>query len=147
MVRRVQRVHVVHDFTAPVEQVYAHLARHENLEDVFGAKIRRVRDGHATPDGVGSVRELKLNPLMPAFQETVTQAEPNELIEYRITRGSPLKDHVGVMRFARKGTGTRLDYTIDFESRIPGAGGIIQGMIDKNVRRGLAGVDAELQTP
>ena len=142
-----QRVHVVQDFSAPVEQVYAYLARHENLEKVFGARIRRVRDGHTTPDGVGSVRELKVSPLLPAFQETVTQAEPNELIEYRITRGSPLKDHVGVMRFARQDTGTRLDYTIDFESKVPGAGGIISGLLERNVRQGLAGIAAELQAP
>lgn len=142
-----QRVHVVQDFTAPVEQVYAHLARHENLEKVFGARITRVRDGHTTPDGVGSVRELKVSPLIPAFQETVTQAEPNELIEYRITRGGPLKDHVGLMRFARTGTGTRLDYTIDFESKVPGAGGVIKGLLEKNVRKGLAGIAAELQAP
>ena len=33
------------------------------------------------------------------FEETVTQFEPDELIEYRITKGTPLRDHVGVMRF------------------------------------------------
>ena len=133
-----QRIEVHQTFSAPVDRVYAHLAEHENLEQVFGAKITRVRDGRSSRNGVGSVRSLKLNPLLPAFEETITQAEPDRLIEYRITKGSPLKDHVGIMRFAPEGTGTRLDYTIDFESKIPGAGGLIKSMIEKNVRKGLA---------
>ena len=140
-----QRISVSQVFAAPVERVYAHLAEHENLEEVFGARITRVRDGHSDRNGTGSVRALKLNPVLPAFEETVTQAVPNELIEYRITQGSPLKDHVGVMRFAPEGTGSRLDYTIDFESKIPGAGGLIKAIIEKSVRRGLAGVDAKLR--
>ena len=139
-----QRIDVTQEFSAPVDRVYAHLARHENLERVFGAKITRVRDGHTTPDGVGSVRRLKLNPLMPAFEETVTQAVPDELIEYRITQGSPLKDHVGTMRFAPVGTGTRLDYTIEFESKVPGAGGVMRSAIERNVRGGLRQIAQEL---
>lgn len=139
-----QRIVVTQEFSAPADRVYAHLARHENLESVFGASITRVRDGHTTPDGVGSVRRLKLNPLMPAFEETVTQAVPDELIEYRITQGSPLKDHVGTMRFSPVGTGTRLDWTIEFESRVPGAGGVIRSAIERNVRRGLRTIAQEL---
>lgn len=137
------RLEITQAFAAPVDAVYAHLAHHENLGDVFGAKITRVRDGHDTPDGVGSVREIK-QPLLAPLQETVTQATPNELIEYRITQGSPLKDHVGLMRFRPEGTGTRLDYTIEFTSKIPGAGGLIKAMLERNIRRGLAGVDAKL---
>lgn len=139
-----QRIEVVQEFSAPVDRVYAHLARHENLEKVFGAKITRLRDGDTTPDGVGSVRRMKVNPLLPPFEETVTQAVQDELIEYRITKGSPLKDHVGVMRFSPTGAGTRLDYTIEFESKVPGAGGVFRRAIEKNVRSGLRQIAAEL---
>lgn len=139
-----QRIEVVQTFRAPVGAVYAHLAEHENLEDVFGATITRVRDGHSSRNGVGSVRSLKLSPLLPAFEETVTQAEPDRLIEYRITRGSPLRDHVGVMRFSPEGTGTRLHYTIDFDTKIPGTGGLIQTTIERSLRKGLAKVDRTL---
>ncbi|MFP5219842.1 MAG: SRPBCC family protein [Actinomycetes bacterium] len=139
-----QRVEVTQEFSAPVDRVYGHLAKHENLEQVFGAKITRLRDGDTTPDGVGSVRRMKVSPLLPPFEETVTQAVPNELIEYRITKGSPLKDHVGVMRFSTVGSGTRLDYTIEFDSKVPGAGGALKRAIEKNVRSGLAQMAAEL---
>jgi len=134
----VQHIAICQRFSAPVGRVYAHLARHENLGDVFGARITRVRDGDTSPDGVGSVRELKVSALLPSFQETVTEAVPDELIEYRITQGSPLRDHVGVMRFSAEGAGTRLDYTIDFDSVVPGAGGVIRAVLERNVRRGLA---------
>ena len=139
-----QRIDVTQEFSAPVDRVYAHLAKHENLERVFGAQITRLRDGDTAPDGVGSVRRMKVNPLLPPFEETVTQAVPGELIEYRITRGSPLKDHVGVMRFSPTGAGTRLDYTIEFESKVPGAGGVFRRAIEKNVRSGLRQIAAEL---
>lgn len=139
-----QRIDIEQTFSAPVDRVYAYLAEHENLEEVFGATITRVRDGHSSRNGVGSVRSLKLNPLLPAFEETVTQAEPGRLLEYRITKGSPLKDHVGVMRFSPEGTGTRLHYTIDFDAKVPGAGGLIKKIVETNVRRGLAKVDRTL---
>ena len=139
-----QRIEVEQTFRAPVDRVYAHLAEHENLEDVFGATITRVRDGHSSRNGVGSVRRMKVSPLLPAFEETVTQAEPDRLIEYRITKGSPLKDHVGVMRFSPEGTGTRLHYTIDFDGKVPGTGALFKRIVEKNVRRGLANVDRTL---
>ena len=33
-------VHVEHDFAKPPERIFAHLAEHENLADVFGVKVR-----------------------------------------------------------------------------------------------------------
>ena len=54
----------------------------------MGAKVTRVSDGDASRNGVGSTRRLKIGPL-PAFEETVTAAEPNSLIEYTISQGHP----------------------------------------------------------
>ena len=138
------RIEISQAFSAPVERVYAHLAHHENLADVFGAPITRVRDGEPDPDGVGSVREIR-QPLVPPVQETVTKAVPHELIEYRITKGgSPLKDHLGVMRFTPQGTGSRLDYTITFGSRVPGAGRVIGAVLERTIRKGLADLATRL---
>ena len=67
---------------------------------LFGSKIRRLRDGtDGTRNGVGSERELKVGPL-PPFVETVTEVgSRSAFIRYRITKGSPLRDHEGVMEF------------------------------------------------
>ena len=136
-----QRVEITQDFALPVERVYAYLSEHENLGPLFGATITRVRDGEVTRNGVGSVRSLRVA-VLPAFQETVTAAVPNELVAYRITQGSPLKDHSGVMTFSTIPTGSRLHYVIEFGSVLPGIDRIVKLGLDRNVRKGLATVDA-----
>lgn len=135
-----QRIEITQDFALPVERVYAYLAEHENLGPLFGARISRVRDGHDSRNGVGSVRSLKLGPL-PAFEETVTQAVPNELIVYRITKGSPLRNHHGEMRFAPAGSGSRLTYVIEFGAVVPGLDKVIAIGLERGIRKNLPAVD------
>jgi uncharacterized protein YndB with AHSA1/START domain len=137
----VQRIEITHDFRLPVGRVYAHLAEHENLGPVFGVSVRRLRDGDTSRNGAGSVRELRLGPL-PAFEETVTAAVPDELIEYRITRGSPLNHHRGRMQFTPRGDGSRLHYVIELGLPVPLADRVLKAVLERNVRCGLAGVDA-----
>ena len=132
-----QRVHVIQDFRQPVSELFAYLSEHENLEPLFGAKIRRLSDGSdGTRNGVGSARELKLGPL-PPFVETVVEVIPDELVRYRITRGGVLKDHEGVMRFSPQGTGSHLDYTITFDGKLPGIGPIVAAGLTRGVSGGL----------
>ena len=132
-----QRVHVTQDFPQPVEEVFAYLSEQENLEPLFGAKIKRLSDGSdGTRNGAGASRELRVGPL-PGFVETNTEVVPNELIRYRITKGGILKDHEGVMRFSSRGTGSHLDYTIDFDGKAPGIGPIVKRVLTKNISDGL----------
>jgi uncharacterized protein YndB with AHSA1/START domain len=138
----VQRVEITQDFALPVDRVYAYLSEHENLGPLFGAGIERVRDGVDSRNGVGSVRRLRVAPL-PPFEETVTAAVPDELVEYRITQGGVLRNHRGEMRFAPKGTGSTLTYVIEFDSRIPGAGPLIKKSLMRSIRTGLRTVDAQ----
>jgi hypothetical protein len=138
-----QRIDITTDLRSPVSAVYDHLSEHENLGPLFGARIRRVRDGHASRNGVGSVRALRLG-LLPEFEETVTEAVPDSVIEYRITKGSPLRDHVGRMVFTPHGTGTRLHYVIEFGAVVPGFDRVAARLVERSVRRGLAQVDDRL---
>ncbi len=133
-----QRVHVVQDFPQPVEDLFAYLSEHENLQPLFGAKVRRLNDGtDGTRNGVGSARELRVGPT-PPFVETVVEAVPNELIRYRITKGGVLKDHEGVMRFTSTPTGSRLDYTIVFDGKLPGIGPVVRAGLTRSVAKGLS---------
>ena len=133
-------VHIERDFAAPVDAVFGHLAEHENLKELFGAKVKRVRDGDTERNGVGSCRELRIGPL-PSFDETVTQYVPNELIEYKITRGTPLDGHVGIMKFSpTAGGGTHFDYRIRFASKLPGVAALVSKAVGGNIRKGLAKV-------
>jgi uncharacterized protein YndB with AHSA1/START domain len=140
---RALHVHIEHDFAKPPERIFAHLAEHENLAALFGAKVKRVCDGEAGErNGVGSCRQLKIGPLAP-FEETVTEFVPAERIVYRITKGSPLRGHVGVMTFAPLAGGTRFVYDIRLASPIPGVARIVQASLTRSIERALPAVERE----
>ncbi|MDX6665046.1 MAG: hypothetical protein QOG68_1252 [Solirubrobacteraceae bacterium] len=138
---RAHWVHVERDLSAPVGEVFAHLAEHENLAALFGVKVKRLSDGATERNGVGSRRELKVAPLVPPLEETVTQYVPDELIEYRITKGSPLDGHVGTMRFSpTPNGGTHLDYKIRIASKLPLIAPIVTRKLTADIKKGLARV-------
>jgi uncharacterized protein YndB with AHSA1/START domain len=141
---RAIHVHVEHDFVKPPELIFAHLAEHENLAEVFGAKVTRLRDGEdGQRNGVGSVRKLQIGPL-PAFEETVTEFVVPARIVYRITKGSPLRGHVGVMSFSLSPAGgTRFVYDIRLASPIPGLAPIVRASLTRSIERSLANIDQQ----
>src|SRR5215210_7728262 len=127
-----QRLIFDQGFALTPEQVFSYFAEHENLEALFGAKVTRLKNGDdGTRNGVGSVRQLKVGPGTP-FEETITVSQPNELIEYKVTKGSPLKNHLGEMRFTPEGDGTNLHYEISFDGKVPGSGPIIAALLKRN---------------
>ncbi|MEO6472228.1 MAG: SRPBCC family protein [Aeromicrobium sp.] len=136
---KTHRVHVTHDFASDPATVFAKLSEHENLGAIFPAKISRVCDGtDGTRNGVGSTRSLKPLGLPPAFNETVTKSEPNTLIEYKISKGSPLRNHIGVQRLTPNADGgTHLDYTIEFDAPVPGLAATVAASLQKVIAKGL----------
>jgi uncharacterized protein YndB with AHSA1/START domain len=138
-----QTVTVDRDFNLPPERVFAYLAEHENLESLFGAKITRISDGtDGTRNGPGSARKMRIGPL-PSFVETITEVVPNQRIRYRITKGSPLRDHEGVMEFTPTAAGgTHLHYVITFGAVVPGLDAIVASSLRRSVPKGLDRVDA-----
>lgn len=100
--------------------------------------MKRIQDGSDSENGLGSVRKISIG-LLPSFEETITKFVPNEHIEYKITKGSPIKNHVGTLDFKDTDKGCSLDYVIKLESKIPLTTGIIasglKGGITKGMRR------------
>ncbi len=140
---RAHHVVVDHVFAKPPERIFDYLAEHENLADLFGAKVTRLCDGEdGHRNGVGSARKLQIGP-GPSFEETVTAFEPHSRIEYRITRGSPLRGHVGVMTFAPEGAGTHFHYDIRLASPIPGIAPIVRASLTRSIGKNLAKVERE----
>lgn len=139
---RAHHVIVDHDFSKPPERVFEYMAEHENLAELFGANVTRLQDGRdGERNGVGSVRQLKIGPA-PPFEETVTEFERPSRIVYRITKGSPLRGHVGVMTFEPDGRGgTHLHYDIRLASPIPGLAALVRTSLTRSVNKGLATVD------
>jgi uncharacterized protein YndB with AHSA1/START domain len=138
---RIQQVHIEHSFSLPVARVFAYLSEHEQLSLLFRAPVTRVRCGASERNGVGSCR--RIGPRGPlGFEETVTEYVPDELIVYRITKGSPLRGHMGVMRFTETADGgSRLDYRITMGSRLPGVAMLVKRMLEGSIPTGLAKVD------
>jgi uncharacterized protein YndB with AHSA1/START domain len=140
---RAHHIHIEHRFTKPPELIFAHLAEHENLADVFAAKVTRLRDGDdGERNGVGSVRQLRIGSLAP-FEETVTEFVPHERIVYRITKGSPLRGHLGVMSFTPAAGGTSFVYDIRLASPIPGLALLVRTLLTRSIEQSLDKVQRE----
>lgn len=135
-----QKIVVEQDFTVPVERAFAFLSEHENLTALFPAKITRLKDGDdGTRNGVGSVRQLRIA-VLPPFEETNTKVVENELVEYRITKGSPLKNHSGRMTFTSLPSGgSHLRYEIQFD--LPIVGAVVAKALTRDLTKGLKKVD------
>jgi len=140
---RAYHVRVTRTFSLAPERVFDYMAEHENLGPLFGAKVTRISDGtDGERNGVGSAREMRLAG-GPPFVETVTEFERPSRIVYKITKGSPLKGHVGVMQFSPHGQGTRLDYDIRIASNIPGLAPIVKLLLTRQILHGLGRVERE----
>lgn len=132
----IQTITINQTFDAPLDQVFATLGDHEKFGKICGITMRRVVDGTEHLNGLGSVREIKIG-LLPPFQETITKYIENQCIEYKITKGSPIKNHVGVLIFSEQGNQTNLNYTINLESRIPFTSLGIKALLGLGLRQGL----------
>jgi len=131
-----QKIEVVGESRKPVEQMFAALADHNQLGRVLGIPVRRVRDGRDDINGVGSVRRLGLGPL--GVEETVTLLEPNRRIEYRISKGGgPVRNHRGKLEFSGSHKGSRVTWTIQFDSPLPLFGPLLKLVLSQGIRLGL----------
>ena len=137
-----QNIQISQSFNAPVETIFNILTDHETFGQVINARIKRVVDSQGeNKNGVGSVRRISAFPA-PAFEETVVTFEPNQLMEYVISKGSPIKKHRGRMEFSEEHGQTRLEYAIIFEPKLPFLllGSIIAKAIEKPISDGLQGL-------
>ncbi len=122
---------------APREKVFAYFADHEKFGRIFGGGVRRIKDAPNSQDvnGLGSVRSIKAPGGM--IEETISRYEPHSLIEYTVTKGGPIKNHLGHIEFHVVEGGTQVLYTISFDPKIPFTGGLIAGVICAGFHRGI----------
>jgi hypothetical protein len=130
------RIELTHQSRLSVAQLFEALADHNRLGKVFGVPVRRIRDGDTELNGVGSIRKIGVGPL--AIEETVTALERDRSIDYRITRGGfPIRDHRGHISFDESADGSRVTWTIEFGSQLPGAGAVLAFVLERAIRKGL----------
>jgi len=124
-----QELHFQETIHAPIDQVFEFLADHQNFISLFGGSCSVVRVGESEPNGLGSVRRIGTGPL--SFDEKIVVFERPHRIDYKIVRGSPLKDHLGTVVLkaaagaAGHGAHTQLDYTIRFTGKFPLIGPLV----------------------
>ncbi len=126
------------EFSAPIDKVWADFSNHENLGKIFGQRMSRIVDSSdaANVNGIDSVRKIHI-PLLP-FEETIRKAERPHLIEYQISKGTPLHHHYGSMIFKTLPNGnTELDYSIEMGSRYPFLGKIVAVVLEKSISESL----------
>ena len=134
-----QHIEIQQSFNAPVETIFNILTDHESFGKVIATKIQRVVDSkEENKNGVGSVRRIFSFPV-PAFEETVITFKPNSLMEYVVSKGSPIKNHKGRMEFSEEGGKTKLSYFIDFDPRLvfTPLGTVLKSAIEKPIRQSL----------
>lgn len=128
---------------APIDKVFAFFADHERFVTLLGGRCRRIKDGQGDANGLGSVRSIGPGPL--AFEETIVTFEPNKRIEYTVTRGSPIKNHLGTIDFRSDGDVTVVDYVIRFDAKLPFIGAPIAALLRAAWSRSSPGVLAQLE--
>lgn len=141
-----QRVEIHQEFPADVSKVFAELSDHDRLGQILRSPIRRIvaGTGPSGPNGVGSVRVVGPGPL--GFEETVVTCELDRLIEYKVTKGGPIKDHLGRMEFSpTPGGGCALHYVITFDGKLPGVGPLVRAVLQKGIGDSLARYAASLR--
>lgn len=126
-------------FNAPMARVFAYFADHGKFGQLWPGHTRRITAAADAndPNGQGSVRRIKAG-LLPTFDETIVLYQPCTRIEYSVTRGSPIKNHRGVLCFSEVGAGTLLHYRIGFDAKIPFTGGLIRRLLARQLRAGVA---------
>ncbi len=129
-------------FAASPTVVFDHFADHEKFAQIFGGSAKRIKQGQDEPNGLGSVRRILPGPL--AFEETIVAFDRPNQIDYAITKGTPLKNHLGQIRFIAIDGGTRVDYQIRFKSKVPLIGYLVAAALKLGYAKGIKKVQAQL---
>lgn len=141
-----QQVRFQQVFPASQADVFGYFADHENVGRIWAGRARRIKEGQdpAEPNGLGSVRAVAGTG--PTFEETILVFERPRRIEYAISRGSPFRNHRGVIVFDEAAGGTKVEYAIAFDPKIPLTGGLFARWLAFTWKRGAKRAAADIST-
>ena len=128
---------VEHRFTAAMDVVWEKVSDHRGMRRwlVPGMSVRLQREGDPAPIGIGAVRVIE-GAGVRAVEEVVEFDPPNRMV-YVVLSGFPIKEHRGEIRLEPEGGTTRLVWTVGFDPRYPGTGGILRWIVRGVFSRGL----------
>ena len=133
-----QKLEVQQVIEAPAQAVWDQYTDHVSWTEWAGlGKVRLAREGAPSRNGVGCVRAISNGPL--TVYEEVLSFDPPKRMTYRLVRGPvPMMDHLGEVLFEPNGHGTLVRWRCQFNSRIPGLGGLFRIVIARMFRHALA---------
>ncbi len=133
-----QTIEVEQFVQAPRDRVWAQITDHcaMNRWLVPGARIRLDPEGRSERNGTGAVRVIESAGL--AIVEEIIDFEAPSRFSYTLRRGFPITDHLGTITLDETERGTRVEWTIEFRSKVPGLGGIMAFTLRRVIRRGLS---------
>ena len=103
-----------------VEHVWSVLSDHEGMSSWGpGLKVTLVEEGTGDRNGLGAVRRIDAPGPAPSIVEEVVVFEENSTLGYRAKAGVPFKNYGGTVRLSPAGTGTRIDYSLTIDERVP----------------------------
>ncbi|MBI9075623.1 MAG: redoxin domain-containing protein [Desulfatibacillum sp.] len=141
-----QRVFLSREYAVPPETVFPYLATPELMSLFLDATLTRIQDSPSdkdNPNGIGSVRKVKIGPT--TLEETITRLEPPYLCQYVISQGSPLKDYTGTILVSKTQDGCRVVWTMSFKAKIPYTGRFIAKAMELGFAKGLKALDKFVQ--
>jgi hypothetical protein len=104
----------------PVDHVWDVLIDHEAMSSWGpGLTVTLDQEGVLDRNGLGAVRRISAPGPMPAIVEEVVVFEPRTTFGYRARAGVPFKNYGGEVVLTPVADGTRIDYSINLDERIP----------------------------
>ena len=130
-----QRLQICETLPLSIDVAFARLADHQRLGAALGVPVKRTRDGEGDVNGLGSVRTIGFRPL--EVDETITRFDPPSRIDYRISRGSPLRDHRSSIIFSANGNATEVTWNIEFDTTPRLLGPVVNRALGLGLRHAL----------
>lgn len=105
---------------ASPDQVWATLSEHEGMASWGpGMKVTLATEGAPDRNGVGCVRRISAPGPAPAIVEEITRFEPGRALGYKALGGVPFKNYRGEVLLSAEGAGTRIEWTLSADQRVP----------------------------
>jgi len=124
-------------YDAPVDAVWAIISDHCGMNRwlVPGMKVHLEPEGIPAPNGVGAIRVIER--FGYRGQEKVLSFEPPHRMSYTVLSGFPIQNHLGEIVLESRGEQTHLAWTVSFDTKYPGTGWFLKGIVHQVLGRGL----------
>lgn len=123
----------------PIDAAFQMLTDHSNYNLYPGIKAAQLlKSGKDEPNGVGAVREVKLNGA--TLQEEIVRFEKNKVMEYRIRDAKPLGIYhpMGRMEFSEAGDKTKVYWTSEFGMKLPLFGQLLDNYLGPKMAKAFS---------